>query len=328
MGEIQLICEDPAMQMSLLADLYGSDLHVTGNFRHVAFQREGRERYVRNYSPFRGMYITVFDILPDKTLCLEYPTASVPNFEFLYVSTGQVWVRDHKAGTQLALGRRQNGIFDFDSSAHRSLIFPGNIPTRLLHIRTDAHLQPGNLLAEDMLRFMAILKRGQSLPHLDHIDNRLAGEIEKLENLQPVNEAEFAEFRGRVHIVLAQHLQQLYDPNMAEDHPVLSTSEIAKIREAARYIEAHLSEPLRVEGISKACKWNEKHMQAGFRRFFSKSVSAYVRDRKLEAAQKMLRDTNLTVSEVVYSIGMTSRSHFSKIFYEKFGVLPKDYRST
>ncbi|WP_245585041.1 helix-turn-helix domain-containing protein [Psychroserpens burtonensis] len=41
-----------------------------------------------------------------------------------------------------------------------------------------------------------------------------------------------------------------------------------------------------------------------------------------------MRSADLNVSQVVYSIGFTSRSYFSKIFKEKYGITPNEYRKS
>jgi AraC-like DNA-binding protein len=36
----------------------------------------------------------------------------------------------------------------------------------------------------------------------------------------------------------------------------------------------------------------------------------------------MLKNTDLNISQIVYSIGFSSRSYFSKIFKEKYDISP------
>ncbi|MDX1318460.1 MAG: AraC family transcriptional regulator, partial [Xanthomarina gelatinilytica] len=40
----------------------------------------------------------------------------------------------------------------------------------------------------------------------------------------------------------------------------------------------------------------------------------------------LIKNTDMNISEVVYTIGLTSRSYFSKIFKEKYNCSPKDYK--
>jgi len=40
-----------------------------------------------------------------------------------------------------------------------------------------------------------------------------------------------------------------------------------------------------------------------------------------------MKTTDLNISEIVYSVGITSRSYSSKIFKDHYNMSPNDYRS-
>jgi AraC-like DNA-binding protein len=46
---------------------------------------------------------------------------------------------------------------------------------------------------------------------------------------------------------------------------------------------------------------------------------------RLEKAAQLLRNPNVRISEVYYTIGFTSGSYFSKLFRKEFGMTPKEY---
>ncbi len=53
----------------------------------------------------------------------------------------------------------------------------------------------------------------------------------------------------------------------------------------------------------------------------------FIRERRMTRAAELLSTTDLSISEVAYSVGFAYASHFSKVFKERFGLAPKDYRS-
>ena len=57
-----------------------------------------------------------------------------------------------------------------------------------------------------------------------------------------------------------------------------------------------------------------------------RTVTDPVRNVRIEKSAKMIKNTDLNISEIVYSIGFASRSYFSKIFKEKYNCTPKNYR--
>nr|WP_262507883.1 AraC family transcriptional regulator [Wocania ichthyoenteri] len=63
-------------------------------------------------------------------------------------------------------------------------------------------------------------------------------------------------------------------------------------------------------------------LQKGFKYLFNKSVNVYITEKRLDKAAQLIYETDFNVSELVYSVGFSSRSYFSKIFKRYFGVLP------
>jgi len=56
------------------------------------------------------------------------------------------------------------------------------------------------------------------------------------------------------------------------------------------------------------------------------SVGAYLRERRLERAELLLRTTFLSIKEVMSEAGMSSMSHFVSYFKKRYGVSPSGYR--
>ncbi len=57
----------------------------------------------------------------------------------------------------------------------------------------------------------------------------------------------------------------------------------------------------------------------------SVTLGDYIRDIRLNKAAELLRTTPLSISEVVYQVGISSPSYFTRIFKARFGVSPSEY---
>ena len=57
-----------------------------------------------------------------------------------------------------------------------------------------------------------------------------------------------------------------------------------------------------------------------------RSITHYIRQRRLEKAQNLLRETDLRVSEIAYIVGIESPQNFSKYFAEAFQLSPTEFR--
>lgn len=58
------------------------------------------------------------------------------------------------------------------------------------------------------------------------------------------------------------------------------------------------------------------------------SPGHYIKTLRLQKAKELLETTELTISEVAYNTGFGSPSNFTKVFVEKFGMTPSQFRSS
>lgn len=74
-------------------------------------------------------------------------------------------------------------------------------------------------------------------------------------------------------------------------------------------------------GISKATFY--RHLKE----VLDKTPSEFIREIRLDYAAKLLRTTQITVSEVIYRSGFSNKSYFYREFQKQYNYSPKDYRN-
>lgn len=58
------------------------------------------------------------------------------------------------------------------------------------------------------------------------------------------------------------------------------------------------------------------------------NISDHINNVKLEKAAELLKSNEMNISEIAYSLGFSSPNYFSTAFKNKFGVSPKEYKSS
>jgi AraC-like DNA-binding protein len=58
------------------------------------------------------------------------------------------------------------------------------------------------------------------------------------------------------------------------------------------------------------------------------STISLIRNTRLQKAKELLATTQLSISEVAYSVGFTAPNYFARSFIEAFGLTPSDYRKS
>ena len=91
--------------------------------------------------------------------------------------------------------------------------------------------------------------------------------------------------------------------------------------------DARYFEPLDVDDLAGAAGLSRAHFSREFRRAFGDSPHAYLLTRRLERAAALLRDTDRSVLEVCYSVGLRSLGSFTTSFTRTYGMSPTAYRA-
>jgi AraC-like DNA-binding protein len=83
-------------------------------------------------------------------------------------------------------------------------------------------------------------------------------------------------------------------------------------------------EPPTIEQLAHLCATNESKLKKVFKKVYKRTIYAYIQKLRLEEANLLLRKERLTIGEVAKRVGYRHQGHFSKLFFETYGVYPKD----
>jgi|GEM_PF-1337182 len=109
------------------------------------------------------------------------------------------------------------------------------------------------------------------------------------------------------------------------DHE-LTDHEIQQVVKLTEMIHKDPGKKYRVDKLCRIGGLSVTKLQEGFKRMHGNTVAKYIQHVRLERAEKYIRTSDMNISEVVYSIGLSSRSYFSKIFRQKYNCKPSDYQ--
>lgn len=86
------------------------------------------------------------------------------------------------------------------------------------------------------------------------------------------------------------------------------------------------SETLRPELIAGKLGISSRSLYRRVKKITLMPPSDFIKDYKLIYAGKLLINTNLTVKEIIYKVGISNKSHFYREFLKKYEMTPNDYR--
>lgn len=86
------------------------------------------------------------------------------------------------------------------------------------------------------------------------------------------------------------------------------------------------NDKLNVAYLSDALNMSSVNLYRKIKSATGQTAAEYIRSRRLMRAEQLLKKGVLNVSEVMFMVGFTNRSYFTRSFKEKYGVLPKQYK--
>ncbi|MDD4796884.1 MAG: helix-turn-helix transcriptional regulator, partial [Eubacteriales bacterium] len=104
--------------------------------------------------------------------------------------------------------------------------------------------------------------------------------------------------------------------------------ELAGLKNALSYIYDHLSDPLSADTLSNVAQYSKYHFLRMFKRHMGLTTTAYINLMRLERSARLLRTTELSVTEVCAQCGFGNVSYFIKCFSRHYGVTPLAFRKS
>jgi AraC-like DNA-binding protein len=94
----------------------------------------------------------------------------------------------------------------------------------------------------------------------------------------------------------------------------------------AEIMGANFRYNLSLEEYAKLCHRSLSSFKREFQAQFQESPGKWLLQRRLDHAAKLLRNSQMNVTEVAFESGFEHVSHFSRVFKERFGIPPLTYR--
>jgi AraC family transcriptional regulator len=101
-------------------------------------------------------------------------------------------------------------------------------------------------------------------------------------------------------------------------------SVVARLR---AHIDAHVGDRLELPMLARVAGYGVPHFCRLFRDTFGQSPHEYVRERRLEAARRLLATSGIGVGEIAVACGFADQSHLTRCFKLQYGLPPARWRA-
>ncbi|HDZ14456.1 hypothetical protein LCGC14_0949120 [marine sediment metagenome] len=255
------------------------------------------------------------------------PSPSKPIY-FIYCLQGTVEQNFGAFAKPKVLEEFQTAILGGNGNTN-DIIFPRNQNVKLciIGVVEGSSTEKTVTLREQMY---SLFSKGQDEP-LDYYGTYNLRIGEQLTQIGKINQKGIVKkllVEGILHLTLAMEIQHLQSDLEDEQNPTgtLTKHELNSIKNISHDIESHPEVQYSIKSICTDCGISASKLQEGFKLLHGTTVSDFIRNERLNTAERLISNTDMNISEIVYTVGLSSRSYFSKIFKRRYKVSPKMYQ--
>jgi AraC-like DNA-binding protein len=100
------------------------------------------------------------------------------------------------------------------------------------------------------------------------------------------------------------------------------------LRRVWEYMQAHLSESIDLSMLAAVAGLSMHHFAREFKHSAGVTPHHYLIRKRIERAQQMLAQTDLSLAEVAYAVGFSDQGHLARHFRGLLGTTPREFRQS
>ena len=106
------------------------------------------------------------------------------------------------------------------------------------------------------------------------------------------------------------------------------TAQPAWLKRARDLVHDRADQPITLSEVAREVGVHPAHLARTFRRFYHRSLGAYLRGLRIDRASRGLTERTVSISEVALRAGFYDQSHFTRVFKRHTGMTPAQFRAS
>ena len=98
------------------------------------------------------------------------------------------------------------------------------------------------------------------------------------------------------------------------------------IKRAISYIRMHYNENIMLEELANKLDITPEYLSTLFNREVGVNFSSFLKDFRISHAKRLLKCSDKKIYEIAEEVGYPDSKYFNRVFKEKVGVSPREYR--
>lgn len=280
-----------------------------------------------------GLGLIQYDCLFKEDMEVHFVVNNIHPLKFLYTLSGTLMHRFENEADFHEIKQFQNAIVASSEQDGHVLLFKGGHKIMVNSLEIEREKFQAKMecdiksLDEELEQLFKDVKASGAFYYLGNYSLNISGLLEAMTEFTIENFTRKLFLEGMAYQILTQQILQYQDDKKDEgSRTLLRSFEVKQIHRISDLISSGISDIPTVENLAKEAGLNINKLQEGFKKLYGTTVNSYVQKKRLDEAYNLLTRTDLSISEIVNAIGLSSKSYFSKIFKEKHDISPSEFR--
>ena len=287
--------------------------------------------YIRGIQFSHGLAVIETSLIYSKKTSFEFTKQDVNALHLLFNVNSVLTHKTSEDSEKHNISKLQYCMFSNDVSNTHEIIFQKDKPYNIFIVLLNRKEFEDKLMSisENLPQELEVIFKDVNginfIHHTDYFSLEVAQFIEEFKQCELEEFMKPIYLEGKTYEILTSQLQNFNNGGNKKNKTLLRKSTIDKIENAVDIIKAELDVRINVHSLAKRVGLNQNTLQNGFKNLFQTSVNEYIRNFRIERSKELIENTSLNITEITYKIGINSRSYFSKLFKERFGISPSEY---
>lgn len=314
-----------------LTALLEADAHEQWGETFISFENGNGKGSIKTITFNWGITFTNWEVTFSEQTLLKLHFDDKTPIDFIFVNKGHVEFHTDTL-PETKLNSFQNIIIRYKPNSDNTFTFKKDqkVEITFIQIWPEKYQDKKNHNVEylnERIKKLFDDSMNELYNHFGNYNLRIADQINEINKNKHHGIVRTLTIEGHLNIILGlQLLEHDNFLNLVSLPENLTQSDVEKIQKACDLIKENISEKITVAALARKVLMPQSKLQLGFQILHNQTVNEYIKEIKLIKACEYLKNDKYTVSEIVYKIGFNSRSYFSRIFTERFGMLPTKYR--
>lgn len=329
MKTIEIKAKNTESLFNILKNEIGGSLNIKLKEYELVFNNDLGKGMVRGMKVANNITFLQFDATFNEniSLSIESPQSAVINF--LYCNEGKLshafgpnqsksTLETFQTGISANINTNKNNIYFYKDNKINSVLISVNT---LLSNQKECNINT-------MLFDTFIKEKVEDQLYVGSYNLKITDYIKQLDAVKQEGVVRMLLIEGLVNLILASEVDQhKKDSEKSKiETGSLTVSEMKEIRDLSEYIQNYPETNMSVDEWCAKIGLSPAKVQEGFKLIHGKTINEFIRYVRVKKSEELIKTTDLNISEIVYTLGLSSRSYFSHIFKDMYNCSPSEYK--